>query len=129
MMGKPVQQQQQQEESSGSVSSDWDDWNDPEYIEEQREALAEFQKKQKELRVAHGAKKKKKKSKKKKNKSGVTSGDALGLDGDDQENYTGFQTIKESEIDEEEHFEEEKMPGDMSRTRVIDQTDNMGSLD
>ena len=23
-------------ESSGSVSSDWDDWNDPEYIEEQR---------------------------------------------------------------------------------------------
>ena len=45
------------------------------------------------------------------------------------ENYTGFQTIKESEIDEEEHFEEEKMPNNMSRTRVIDQTDNMGSLD
>jgi len=25
-----------EQESSGSVSSDWDDWNDPEYIEEQR---------------------------------------------------------------------------------------------
>ena len=82
------------------------------------------------MKAAHGAKKKKKKSKKKKNKSGVTSGDALGLDDEDEsKNQTGFQTIKESEIDEEENFEEEKMPGNMSRTRVIDQTDNMGSLD
>lgn len=33
-----------QEESSSSEegSSDWDDWRDPEYIEEQRAALKDF---------------------------------------------------------------------------------------
>lgn len=54
------------ESSSGSESSGWDDWQDPEYIEEQRKALTEFSKKQKEIRAAHGAKKKKKKKKSKK---------------------------------------------------------------
>ena len=38
MNGVGMQQPQPAEangaESSGSVSSDWDDWNDPEYIEE-----------------------------------------------------------------------------------------------
>lgn len=46
--GRPAQQrrpQQQQEEESSSVSSDWDDWQDPDYIEEQREALQEFSRK------------------------------------------------------------------------------------
>lgn len=29
----------EENESSSSVSSDWDDWKDPSYIEEQRAAL------------------------------------------------------------------------------------------
>jgi hypothetical protein len=29
----------EENESSSSVSSDWDDWKDPQYIEEQRQAL------------------------------------------------------------------------------------------
>ena len=52
--------------SSEEASSDWDDWKDPEYIEEQRKALAEFSAKQIEITVQHHAKKKKKSKKKKK---------------------------------------------------------------
>ena len=67
------------DEESSSVSSDWDDWQDPGYIEEQRRALQDFSKKQREIRTAH-AKKKKKKGKKK--KRGFTGGDALDMDDD-----------------------------------------------
>ena len=38
------------EEESSEYSSDWDDWQDPDYIEEQRKALQEFSKKQREIR-------------------------------------------------------------------------------
>lgn len=62
---------------SGSVSSDWDDWKDPEYIEEQRAALQEFSQKQRDIKTANSTKKKKKKPKKKKNRGGPTTGDAL----------------------------------------------------
>ena len=65
----------EENESSDSVSSDWDDWKDPEYIEEQRQALQEFGQKQRDIKTAN-SKKKKKKSKKKKNR-GPTAGDAL----------------------------------------------------
>ena len=67
------------EESSGEYSSDIHDWEDEGYIEEQRKALQEFAKKQKEIKQNH-TKKKKKKSKKKKQ----GAGNALGLDDDDQ---------------------------------------------
>ena len=55
-------------ESSSGESSDWDDWKDPEYIEEQRQALAEFAAKQASIQGAY--KKKKSKKKKKKAKKG-----------------------------------------------------------
>ena len=69
----------EEEEDSGEYSSDIHDWEDEGYIEEQRKALQEFAKKQKEIKQAH-SKKKKKKSKKKKQ----GAGHALGLDDDDQ---------------------------------------------
>ena len=61
----------EEESSSSSVSSDWDDWKDPEYIEEQRKALQEFSKIQRDIKTSHSTKKKKKKSKKKKNRLGT----------------------------------------------------------
>lgn len=63
----PANQDQQQQEEESEKSSDWDDWQDPDYIEEQRKALQEFSKKQKEIRQNHGKKKKKKKKSKKGN--------------------------------------------------------------
>lgn len=66
------------------MSSDWDDWQDPDYIEEQRSALKDFNTKQRDIKNAHHAKKKKKKGKKK--KRGLTGGDALDLDMDEQDN-------------------------------------------
>ena len=57
--------------SSEEASSDWDDWQDPEYIEEQRAALAEFSAKQTEIKIMHQAKKKKKSKKKKKKMRGL----------------------------------------------------------
>ena len=75
------EQQPPPDEDSSSVSSDWDDWQDAGYIEEQRRALQDFSKKQRDIRTAH-AKKKKKKGKKK--KRGLTGGDALDMEvGDD----------------------------------------------
>ena len=68
---------EEDDSSSGSVSSDWDDWKDPEYIEEQRAALQEFSQKQRDIKTANSTKKKKKKPKKKKNRGGPTTGDAL----------------------------------------------------
>lgn len=68
----------EENESSSSVSSDWDDWKDPSYIEEQRAALLEFSKIQRDIKSSH-SKKKKKKSKKKKNR-GPNAGDAIDQD-------------------------------------------------
>lgn len=62
--------QQQQQESSSEESSNWEDWRDPEYIEEQRRALQEFSRKQREIRAQHAKKKKKKKGGKKKKQTG-----------------------------------------------------------
>lgn len=66
------------------MSSDWDDWQDADYIEEQRAALKEFNTKQREIKNSHHAKKKKKKGKKK--KRGLTGGDALDMDMDGDDN-------------------------------------------
>ena len=86
----------QQQEESSSVSSDWDDWQDPDYIEEQRAALQDFSKAQREIKAAH-AKKKKKKGKKK--KRGQTGGDALdNFDGEDV-SESQFGTVQESQLD------------------------------
>ena len=69
------------QESSSEYSSDWDDWQDPDYIAEQQKALEEFAKKQREIKANMGAKKKKKKTKKKKKgQTGETGGEALDLD-------------------------------------------------
>lgn len=38
------------QESSSDYSSDWDDWQDPDYIAEQQQALEEFAKKQREIK-------------------------------------------------------------------------------
>jgi len=62
--------------SSGSESSDWDDWQDPNYIVAQAKALQEYSRKQREIKAAHG-KKKKKKTKKKKRGGAQTGGDAI----------------------------------------------------
>jgi hypothetical protein len=68
-------------DESSEVSSCWEDWQDPEYIEEQRMALREFEATQKEIRNQHQGKRKKKKKKK---KGGLNAGAALGLDEDEE---------------------------------------------
>jgi hypothetical protein len=104
------------------VSSDWDDWQDPEYIADQRKALQDFAKKQREIKSSHqGKKKKKKKGKKKK---GQTAGDAIDAELDELSN-DNFRTVKDDSAsvlsDDGEVFEEEKVPhkqNDISKTRV-----------
>ena len=102
-----------------------DDWQDPDYIEEQRKALEEFSKKQKEIRMAAKKKKKKKKNKKK----GLTAGEAL--DGEDDDvSQSQFPGIGGSDAGSNE-YEEEKL-GDtqkiqnitnLSKTRIQDFND------
>ena len=79
------------EESSSDQSSCWDDWQDADYIEEQRKALQEFSKKQKAIKSAHGKKKKKKGKKKKR---GQNAGDALEFDVESE----GYSQIHKGEI-------------------------------
>ncbi len=86
------------EEESSEQSSDWDDWQDPEYIEEQRRALQDFSKKQREIKSQHA--KKKKKGKKKKGKRGITGGDALDMDMENNDGTSQFKTIKDSDVSE-----------------------------
>jgi hypothetical protein len=69
------------QESSSDVSSCWDDWQDVDYIEEQRKALQEFEAKQKELKQKQRSKKKKKSKKKK----GQRAGEALNMEDDQSE--------------------------------------------
>lgn len=69
-----------------------DDWNDPSYIEEQKQALKEFEAKQKQIKQ-NSRKKKKKKSKKKK---GQTAGEALDHDDDGQDPGNSIQQASEA---------------------------------
>jgi hypothetical protein len=79
-----------------------DDWQDPDYIEEQRKALEDFSKKQKEIRAAA-----KKKKKKKKNKKKGTTGEAL--DGDDDDaSQSQFPGLAGSDAGSNE-YEDEKL--------------------
>ena len=107
---------EENESSSGSVSSDWDDWKDPEYIEEQRQALREFGSKQRDIKTANSgvSKKKKKKSKKKKNRG--TAGEALD---DDLESEFRSYVSEYNPRDRMNQEEEEKVPN-ISKTRIGD---------
>ena len=107
----------EEDESSSSASSDWDDWKDPQYIEEQRKALQDFSKVQRDIKSSH-SKKKKKKSKKKKNR-GPTGGDALD---DDLESEFRSNNDLASEYNTKSKLmdhEEEKVPN-ISKTRIGD---------
>ena len=83
--GQAQQAPPPEEDESSSVSSDWDDWQDPDYIEEQRQALQDFGKKQREIKATHSKKKKKKKPKKKR---GADGGINLDMDNEPSEYYT-----------------------------------------
>ena len=99
------------------MSSNWDDWQDEDYIEEQRKALQEFERKQKEIKKQQRGKKKKKSKKKK----GQRAGDALGMD-DDQSEYSQFNKVEiegASDGDEESKVANDKTHNNMSRTRLV----------
>jgi hypothetical protein len=104
----------EEESSSGSVSSDWDDWKDPDYIEEQRMALREFGAKQRDIKTANSTKKKKKKPKKKKNRG--TAGDAFD---DDLESEFRSHLSDYNPLNRLGQEEEEKVPN-ISKTRIGD---------
>ena len=105
------------QESSSDVSSNWDDWQDEDYIEEQRKALQDFEKKQKEIKQKQ-RKKKKKKSKKKK---GQRAGDALNMD-DDQSEYSQYTNAIPGQDGGNNEREQEEFKNNadrnMSRTRL-----------
>lgn len=105
---------EENESSSGSVSSDWDDWKDPEYIEEQRQALREFGAQQRDTKTANSSKKKKKKSKKKKNRG--TAGEAMDDDLESEFKSHMSDYIPRDRMNQEE---EEKVPN-ISKTRIGD---------
>jgi len=113
----------EEEESEDEDSSDWEDWQNPNYIEEQRKALQEFSAKQVQIKNAH-SKKKKKKGKKKK-KSAITGGDALDFDNEDEpaSQYQQFDDGRSQESLEVQypgqHLEETKVNHQsMSKTRM-----------